>query len=250
MNEDPIYIKLDSTASTNSYLSEIAGNCSHGTVVVTGEQTAGRGQRGNTWEAEPGKNLTFSILLRPEAITPYRQFAVSEIVSVAIVNILQLYISDYDVAIKWPNDIYVHDSKICGILIENSLMGANIDHSIAGIGINVNQRAFHSNAPNPVSLFNIIGNETKLDEILDEVCREILALMNQCNNDTILDNLHQRYCSMLWRGNGLFPYRDNLTGQRIMASIASVDKNGMLTLKLGDGSLRTYAFKEITALLH
>ena len=126
----------------------------HATVVSTYNQTAGRGQRGNSWESEPHKNLTFSVLLKPQHIIAREQFYISEIVSVAIVNTLRKYIIDQPIAIKWPNDIYVNDDKICGILIENTLSGYSISQSIAGIGININQQTFLSNAPNPISLIH------------------------------------------------------------------------------------------------
>ncbi|MDE5982764.1 MAG: biotin--[acetyl-CoA-carboxylase] ligase, partial [Duncaniella sp.] len=136
----PHIITLPEAGSTNTELAAIAAESPHGTVVTTRCQTAGRGQRGNTWEAAPGRNITMSVLLKPETILAREQFAVSEAVSLAIVTVLRRHLpAEAHVAIKWPNDIYVNDLKICGILIENSLIGNRIGHSIAGIGININQ---------------------------------------------------------------------------------------------------------------
>lgn len=249
MNINPSYIKLSSTNSTNSYLAKIASDSKHGTVVSTIEQTAGRGQRGNSWEAEPGKNLTFSILLRPETIDARQQFAISEIVSIAITTTLQKHIPAKRVVIKWPNDIYVEDMKICGILIENSLMGNKISYSIAGIGININQKRFLSDAPNPISLYNIIGEETALNSLLDNICCEILRLMDKYNNADLLPELHNNYIKLLWRNDGYYPYRDTTTNERFNARIVDVASTGLLSLQDDKNLYRTYAFKEVSAIL-
>ncbi len=245
----PEYIYLDAIDSTNTYLSTIASQCEHGTVVVAREQFAGRGQRGNTWESEPGRNLTFSILLRPETIDAKRQFAVSEIVSVAIVNVLRQFIKDRKVSIKWPNDIYVDDMKISGILIENSLMGNRIDHSIVGIGLNVNQMKFFSDAPNPVSLVAVTGQEVELKQLLENICSEILNQMEFTVGEEELAVLHQKYFEMLWRNDRYYSYRDCATGELFEASIVDVAHSGLITLQSTDGSQRVYAFKEVAAVL-
>lgn len=249
MNTIPTFIKLSSTRSTNTYLAEIASDSEHGTVVSTIEQTAGRGQRGNSWEAEPGKNLTFSILLRPKIIDARHQFAISEIVSIAITSTLQKLINGKRVAIKWPNDIYVDDMKICGILIENSLMGYSINYSIAGIGINVNQQKFLSDAPNPISLYNLIGKETELDSLLDDICSEILRLMEKYNNADLLPELHDSYIKLLWRNEGYHPYQDTSTLETFNARIIDVAPTGLLSLQDDQNATRIYAFKEVSAIL-
>lgn len=245
----PQFIRLDSVPSTNSYLAGIAATSPHGTVVSADEQTQGRGQRGNSWESEPGKNLTFSMLLHPVHIDAREQFAISEAISVAIVEVLKQHISDMPVAIKWPNDIYVGDRKICGILIENSLTGTVISGSIAGIGINVNQAEFHSDAPNPVSLLNVTGSETELDALLIEVCCEILSTFDTLCRRSMLHHLHRRYLSMMWRADGYHPYTDTATGTRFSAMIADVLPDGTLQLVDTDGLHRSYAFKEVAAIL-
>lgn len=245
----PQYIIVDSIASTNSHLSSIASESSHGTVVITHNQTAGRGQRGNSWEAEPGKNITLSILLKPTAIEARCQFVISEIVSIAVVNTLRQYISKKEsVAIKWPNDIYVDDMKICGILIENSLAGTRINHSIAGIGLNINQTKFLSDAPNPISLINIIGKETSLEEIISKLCEEILNLCEQYQQPENHGLLHDIYSSMLWRREGYHPYATP-DGSKFMACIENIAPDGLLTLKTQDGISQTFAFKEVSAII-
>jgi BirA family biotin operon repressor/biotin-[acetyl-CoA-carboxylase] ligase len=129
--------------STNTLLSDLAQKTHQpeGTVVITHAQTKGRGQRGNGWEAEPGKNLTFSVLLKPHFLTPSTQFNLTIAVSLALADFLKTKISPRPY-IKWPNDILVNNQKICGILIENTLAGESIQQSVVGIGLNVNQRHF------------------------------------------------------------------------------------------------------------
>ena len=220
----------------------------HATVVSTYNQTAGRGQRGNSWESEPHKNLTFSVLLKPQHIIAREQFYISEIVSVAIVNTLRKYIIDQPIAIKWPNDIYVNDDKICGILIENTLSGYSISQSIAGIGININQQTFLSNAPNPISLIHYINTPTSLEKILEEVTDEIISLFNHYNSTQEYDNLHDLYTSMLWRKDGYFLY-STPNGSPFLAKIENVAPDGILTLCDNLGNSHKFAFKEVQAII-
>lgn len=241
-------IKLQSIDSTNSYLADRAGDLPHATVVSTYNQTAGRGQRGNTWESEPNKNLSFSVLLRPQNIIARQQFHISEAVSIAIVKTLRRYITNAEVAIKWPNDIYVDDFKICGILIENTLSGINITQSIAGIGININQREFLSDAPNPISLIHYTGTVTSLDVILDEVTKEIVSIFNQYDSTSQFDTLHNIYISMLWRKNGFHPYATP-DGNRFFARISNVAPDGIITLTDTNNTPHSFAFKEVQAII-
>lgn len=246
----PRFIRLDSVASTNTELARIAASMPHATVLATRRQTAGRGQRGNCWESEPDANITLSILLRPSFVSAREQFLVSEMVSVAVVETLRLYIPEqFEVSVKWPNDIYVGDKKICGILIENVISGLSIERSIAGIGLNVNQEHFLSDAPNPVSLFNIIGEQTSLDEMEMTLCRSVIDTVASYDYPAEFARLHSRYCSMLWRRDGLYPYRDAATGDIFMASIGSVAPSGHISLVDSSGATRIYAFKEVVALL-
>lgn len=241
-------IKLDSIGSTNSYIAGRAIDLPHATVVSTYKQTAGRGQRGNSWESQPNKNLSFSILLRPQNIIARQQFYISEAVSLAIVNTLRQYIITDKVAIKWPNDIYVNDFKICGILIENTLSGYNITQSIIGIGLNVNQHKFMSNAPNPISLIHFIHQESSLDNILEKLTDEIISTFDHYDTTQEFETLHKEYCENLWRNDGFYPY---LTpdGSRFMARIANVASDGILTLIDTFNNSHSFAFKEVQALI-
>lgn len=241
-------LQLDSVGSTNSYLATHASQLSHASVVSTYNQTSGRGQRGNSWESEPQKNLSFSLLFHPQNIIARQQFFISEAVSVAIVNTLRRYISNHKVSIKWPNDIYVDDSKICGILIENTLSGCNIAQSIVGVGLNINQRLFLSDAPNPISLIHCINTETPLNKILNEVTDEIISTFDHYDSTQQFTSLHKTYISMLWRGEGFHPY-STPDGAQFMARISNVAPDGIISLIDTQGCTHTFAFKEVTAIL-
>lgn len=239
-------IKLEETASTNTYLRQMA-DAPHGTVVAARQQSAGRGQRGNTWESEPGANLTFSILVRPADIPPARQMSISRAVSLAIVSWLDRYLPDgMEASIKWPNDIYVGDRKICGILIEHVLTSGRIDRTVIGAGININQKAFLSDAPNPVSLTQLTGQTYSIDNMLSEVAADIMTLVEA--EDRSGGNLTASdYMSRLWRRDGYHPYRD--AAGNFTARITDVAPDGTLSLQRPDGTLSRYAFKEVTAIL-
>lgn len=246
-------IELDESPSTNTYLASIAADLPHGTVVSARRQTAGRGQRGNSWESAPGENITMSMLLRPEGLHPSRQFVISRAVSLAITGVLRRYMPASAVRVKWPNDIYVDDRKICGILIENVISSASIRQSVVGIGINVNQRRFLSDAPNPVSMAQVTGRSFDLRPLTEEFCRAILdevdmALAAELSGEGT-DALARRYFASLWRAEGFYPYRDNLRGEMIEARIAAVAPDGILTLELRGGERRDFAFKEVSAVV-
>ncbi len=238
-------IRIPTCRSTSAELAAMP-EARAGTVVVTDCQTAGRGQRGNSWESEPGKNLTFSILLRPASIPAVRQFELSMLVALAVAENVDAALasagSDLRAAVKWPNDIYVGDRKISGILIENSLSGSVISRSIAGIGLNVNQEVFYSDAPNPVSLYQLTDKEFELDKILSSVTESITTAVENYGGDS--DSLMKRYRSRLWRGEGEWPFR-RADGTLFRASIASIAADGTLTLS--DGG--SYAFKEVAFVL-
>lgn len=255
------FIEFPELESTSTYLASIADKAAHGTVVRADVQTAGRGQRGNSWESEPGRNILMSILLRPESLLPTRQFLLSQAVSLAIVDVLDRYLPREKACIKWPNDIYVGDRKICGILIENAISKGRIISSIAGIGINVNQTIFSSGVPNPVSMAQIAGREFSIAQLTREFASEVITAVGRlpiddpsplAKND--FSPLDERYFMRLWRRDGYHRYLDRLRDEQITARIDSIAPDGTLTLALrpcsGDNEeLRSYAFKEVSAIL-
>lgn len=167
-------VQLDSVGSTSSWLASMGDEAPHGLAVMAREQTAGRGQRGNSWEAEPGMNITLSLMLRPQGLHPGRQFVISQAVSLAIVDLLDTLVPGRKVSIKWPNDIYIDDRKVCGILIENSITGLSITRCIVGIGLNVNQLRFLSDAPNPVSVAQLTGEAYDVGALAERMVSGIL----------------------------------------------------------------------------
>ena len=176
-------IKLESVSSTNDYAREILKNEAYKSDIVyvtTNEQTKGRGQVGNIWESNKGENITCSIIIRPNMIEIADQFNISIAVSLAIASVLEEYLPG--VSIKWPNDIYVRNNKICGILIENSLIGSCIESSIIGIGLNVNQTKFSASIPNPTSLAIELKNYFNIDDIFTLISNKIALYMSRLYN--------------------------------------------------------------------
>ena len=222
-------VHLDETESTNRWLREQGGE--ENVVVWTDYQTAGRGCGTNRWESERGKNLLFSILIHPTEVKPQEQFRLSMAISLAIVHALQDYTDG--LSIKWPNDIYWHDRKICGILIENRLSNGCIKDCIIGVGLNVNQREFLSDAPNPVSLWQIVGRETDCEALL----KRILTCFTY--NEVDADD----YRAQLYWREGLHLFSD--ADGKFMAEIADVEDDGHLALRDSEGRERRYAFKEV-----
>ena len=160
-------IRLDSVDSTNNYTATLLnGNVPEGTVVITREQTAGRGQRANSWVSEAGKNLTVTYVLRPKFLCISDQFILNKAIALAVNKAIQHFAPLMDVRIKWPNDIFLQNKKVAGILIETSMQGGHIVSCLAGIGINVNQQHFQSNSGNPISLIEVLGKELNIDILL------------------------------------------------------------------------------------
>ncbi len=244
-NESPRILRVAETASTNSLLRElvIKESLAEGSVVVADFQTAGRGQIGNTWESEAGKNLMFSLVLYPTCIPANRQFLISQIAALSVKEALDLY-ADH-ITVKWPNDIYWKDKKICGMLIENDLTGTHISRSIAGIGININQEAFTSPAPNPVSLKQITGQSYSPEQILASIMRRIkdyYALL-QTENESVNSLIADRYTGSLFRKDGFHRYTD--ANGKFLARLLRVEPDGRLILEDQIGTERTYLFKEV-----
>lgn len=242
MTTVPEIIHIRETNSTNNYLKELlqTQNVDEGTVVWADFQSAGKGQRGNGWESEAGKNILFSIVLFPGFIKAGEQFILSQIVSLAVANCLQEYTEG--ISIKWPNDIYWNEKKICGILLENTILEDNIGHSVAGIGININQEDFRSDAPNPVSLKQITNRDYNLEEILKTVVDNINVYYQQIKIGKT-DSLIKQYKESLFRKDGYHLYNDGESN--FLARIEDVNSSGLLILKTKEGEERHFAFKEV-----
>ncbi len=235
---------MEEVDSTNAYIMREVANLVAPVMVLAHTQTAGQGQRGNSWESEPGKNLTFSILYRPVDLPPMAQFSMSEAVALGVVDFLAVH--DIEAKVKWPNDIYVGDRKICGILIRHSIMGGVVSYSVIGIGIDVNQKIFLSDAPNPVSMWQLTGVEYDLSALEKEIATIMEQRLELIRTEADRRALHKEFMGKLWRGDGCFhTFTDAATGETFMARIEDIVSHGPMTLRLEDGSARTYAFKEV-----
>ncbi|NLI72276.1 MAG: biotin--[acetyl-CoA-carboxylase] ligase [Bacteroidales bacterium] len=232
---------IQETPSTNNLLQEMARQekLPEGFLVHTDFQTAGKGQPGNSWESENGKNLLFSVLLYPHSVSINKQFILSQLTCLAIKRALDIYTSD--ITIKWSNDIYWKERKICGILIENTLMRDKIDKCIIGIGLNINQEVFTSGAPNPISLKQITGKEMNREKILDDILDELFAHYQSLDFQKIQNDYHEN----LYRKEGFHPYTDARTKERFFARIDKIEPDGKLILITKSGEQRAYYFKEV-----
>ena len=253
-------MKVERTHSTNTLLKELIAKGEEPEYVYAGYQTAGRGQTGNGWESEEGKNLLCSILI--ERNTEHRTqntdlispFELNVVVSVAVYRVIQSVLCQQSglcsvLSIKWPNDIYWGDKKVAGILIENAIVGSEIKYSIAGIGLNVNQTEFRSDAPNPVSLKQITGVEYNIDELMERLYDEVQRALQE--------DVWEEYKAHLYRREGFWPFverevstaptmnADAQTQGQFMARIKDVLSDGEIVLEDEAGEERTYHFKQI-----
>ena len=265
---------LDSVDSTNSEAKRRIPDIDNLSVLSALSQSEGRGQKGNKWSSFPGENLTFSIVLKfgeqtagkaglsvagklRLAVAAREQFVLTEIASLSIVEFLSRH--GIKAKIKWPNDIYVGDKKICGVLIENSLRGENLSSSIIGIGLNVNQRNFDVNLPNPTSMVLETGFEEDIRSCLEEFMGIFQGYL-----EYRLPNLRERYLSHLWRHNTPARYIDQtlqsqplqtdsegeLPGREFTGIIRGLSPIGHLVVEdIEKGELKEFAFKEISYIL-
>lgn len=235
-------LKLEEVCSTQTFLidKEEKEELEEFFTIYTTNQSAGKGQGEHKWESERGKNISFSFLLRPYFIAPSEQFVISQIISLAIVNTLKDF-GLKDVKIKWPNDIYVKENKICGFLVQNKIVGKEIFASYVGIGININQTKF-SFAPNPTSFFLETGREFDKEEVFQRVMLNIINLYTKykCN---IFPDIKQQYLNNLLF---LDEYRDyEYLNKKITAKIISVNSFGHLILEGKNNETYTAELSEI-----
>ena len=241
---EPIYIPQ--TISTNVSLAEI---CSKGytenlTSVYSSFQTDGRGQRGNKWESEDGKNLLFSFVIFPNGLPAREHFILLQITALALFDTLSEYTDG--ISIKWPNDIYWMDRKICGTLIENDLSGMNIERSISGTGVNLNQKIFRSGAPNPISLSLITGQEYDIETVLHKIMNSASIYHRMFDNGES-DIIRKKYFEAIYRKDGFYMYKDD--NGTFDAIIEDIEKDGRLVLKDREGRARKYLFKEVSYII-
>ena len=228
-------------------------------VYIADYQSAGRGQRGNRWESAKAENLMFTILMRPGFLKARQQFVISEISALSVAKYLET--KGLSVKIKWPNDIYVSDRKICGMLIEHTLCGDNLSVSVSGIGININQTEFDSSLPNPTSLmletgrWELRGGEQRLQrpvlpfhfQFLEQFLDKIWSIHKEYLIKNAKLFLEKEFLSRLYRKGEWFDYIDCRSGEekKIEARIVGIDSLACLVLQLRDGSTASFSFKEL-----
>ena len=288
MKRDYDIIWLDSVDSTNDEVRRRIDGLDNLSVLSVMSQSCGRGQRGNSWLSEPGKNLLFSVLLKysdglgGSTLTPpvqaYDQFVISQLTSLAAVDLLASH--GIEARIKWPNDIYVGDRKICGMLIENAVRGKRLDTSIIGVGLNVNQRNFDVNLPNPTSMILAREENTGMDSEafdLNELLEEFMDIFTEyldrfCHITGGYNRLSKLYHAQLWRLDQPTEFIDQTAGLPLdlpseatnlpakticheaplphagtpfRGIIRGTSPVGHLLVELTDGTIREFAFKEI-----
>lgn len=235
-------IRLHSVNSTNVYLTELAskGEAPEGTVILADHQTHGKGQGGNGWHSDTGKNLLFSLMINPTFLMAERQFYLS----MSISNGLAAFIESVarPVAVKWPNDILLNTKKTAGILIENIVAGSFLKSSIIGIGLNVNQQNFPPAVPNPNSLSLASGKTFDLAKTLANVLASLQTSLGSLYGQQY-GLIRTTYLNRLWRLNEWAEYSD--ASGRFEGRIADVTDAGELMVTLRNGKMKQYGFKEI-----
>lgn len=233
-------VYLPSCHSTNDIASalEEKETLAEGIVVITDNQTLGRGQRGNQWLTEPGKNLTFSILLKPIFVSISEQFILSQIVALGVVKALRYYLPD--AIVKWPNDIYSGNKKLSGVLIENSVQGGRIVNSVLGIGININQLNFTHERISSLGL--LTGESYDLQELLGQFLKSIEHYYVRARQGNY-DQLRAEYLSVLlgYKENRLFLDKSGFFN----GTVTDVKNNGQIEITCPDGNVNLYALKEL-----
>ncbi|MBR1889031.1 MAG: biotin--[Alloprevotella sp.] len=209
-------------------------------LIDTDAQTDGHGQVGTVWESEAGKNLLFSLWCAPTFLSADKQFLLSECCALAVVKAFEPYMA---CTVKWPNDIYYQDKKICGMLIDHKVMGGSLCETAMGIGININQSLFRGTSPNPVSLRQIIGHEIDRYQVLRLFLCHFMSYYSLLKSEHY-GAIHEEYKSHLYRRQGLHLFAD--TSETVFrARIADIQMNGRIVLEDECKELREYAFKEI-----
>lgn len=239
-------IKLNAIGSTNTYLRELASKkrLEDYTVVVTRHQTNGKGQIGAVWNSEKGKNLTFSVFKRNGCVSVDTTFYISMVTSLAIIKTLQLF-QVPKLVVKWPNDILSEQKKICGILIENVIKQQDIEGSIIGIGLNVNQTQF-KDLPLASSLKNLTGTLFDVEELLVKIVHQLTYYFDKLEQGKH-DFIKRAYEALLFRRYKPSTFKD-IEGNLFSGIIQGVNNNGTLQILLEDDIIKNFELKEIKLL--
>jgi BirA family biotin operon repressor/biotin-[acetyl-CoA-carboxylase] ligase len=239
---------LETVNSTNSFMNNLVSNerLPEGAVVLAHEQTSGRGQASTSWFSDPGKNLLMSVIYYPSFLSTQNLFMLSKAFSLAVFDYVLHTLQSREVKIKWPNDIYYRNSKLCGILIENSIRNPNLNHTLLGIGLNVNQEIFPSNLPNPVSLKMILGKELNINDCLHALCNTLESRYLQLKSGQV-EKINEDYLRSLFRYGEFHEYENSR--EKFKAKITAIADDGKIFLKRDNGLIEKYDFKEMKFLI-
>jgi BirA family transcriptional regulator, biotin operon repressor / biotin---[acetyl-CoA-carboxylase] ligase len=238
-------VRVDCVDSTNNYAAKelLTKSLKEGTVFVANCQHSGRGMGQASWESAAGLNLTFSIVVYPKQVAISRQFSISIAISLGVADFLTKYIGG--VSIKWPNDIYVGNKKIAGILIETAISGGKFTRVLVGIGLNINQKIFISDAPNPISLKNLTGETYELSQMLTDLCN---CLDNRYRSLISEDYsiLQHDYGKLLYLKGVWANYKEQ--NSVFEGKILGIEEDGRLQIETRKGEVRGFYFKEVAFL--
>jgi len=232
-------IHLDCVDSTNNYVANmvLTKQIEHGTVIMADDQTEGKGQRGNIWISKPGENIITSFYLKTANLSVHKQFYLTIFTSLSVIRLLHK--KGIKAKIKWPNDILINSKKISGILIENQLIGAKIEHSIVGIGLNTNQEEFGD--LNATSVYNEIAEYTPIHHLLLMLINEMNQLFTELEYENYT-NLKEEYLNNLWLLNTNSTFNDK--DGDFSGKIVGVSELGLLEV-LKENKIKEYNLKEI-----
>lgn len=237
-------IILESVDSTNNYAVNLLKKqkVEEGTIIVTGSQQSGKGLGTNKWESEPHKNLTLSIIFYPEFLKISNQFLLNKIAALAVRDFIRAIVSHNEVSVKWPNDVYIDNYKSAGILIETSTQNNSLEYAVIGIGLNINQTIFKSDAPNPISLKLIEGKDFDLDKCFNDLVNCIDLRYSQLKQGGE-DEINHDYLNSLYLYQRKANYK--IENEIFFATIIGISPIGKLILQKENGNIIECNFKEV-----
>ncbi len=233
------YNSLDSTNIAAQQLLSQQNKPIEGTTIIAEQQTEGKGQRGNSWQSPSGQNLLSSYILYPKQLLPKQQFNLNIIASLAVLDLIQ-EIGITNASIKWPNDIYIKDKKVAGILIQNNIAGSQIAATIIGIGLNVNQTKFDPALPNPTSLQNELGKTLDKEATFSLLCSTLEKRYLQSKSKRGMEEMLSNYTALMYRFGEVAQFL--IDGSSQPGIITGVDEHGKLLLQMG-GEIRAFEFQ-------
>lgn len=238
---------LKNVDSTNNYAKKLLSksNPIEGTVIYAANQQAGRGQIGSRWQSEADKNMLLSVLLYPKFLKATEQFMLSKVVCLAAVDLLkQLGVDEHQLFVKWPNDIYIGQQKVGGILIENQLKGTNLSQSVVGIGLNINQAQFDASLLNPTSVFLQTGQEYDVAEVISRFCEQLEGYYLQLKSSST-KGIDALYLQCLLGYQQWRHFQLPGSEQKFKAQITGINPLGQLCLIDELANDYVFSFKEV-----